>query len=115
MPDEPITTHPNQEKFAELKFPGFLRNPTEGGDIIPPTPVWAPFLTINPKTGTLQAPDGSYWTDSTFFHGRPIAPNSAIIASIEAPRAGGQLFYQFDPLFHDNMIFSLHPRSDTVR
>ncbi len=115
MPVAAITTHPNQEQFADLKFPGFLRNPTDGGDIIPPTPVWAPFLTINPETGTLRAPDGRYWTDYTYFHGRPVDPGTAIIANIEAPRAGGQLFYQFDPLFHDNMIFSLHPRADTVR
>lgn len=115
MPTGVITTHPNKAKFAELKFPGFLRNPSDGGDIIPPTPVWAPFLTMNPETGTLRAQDGSYWTNRTYFHGRPIDPGSAIIAEIEAPRAGGQLFYQFDPLFHDNMIFSLHPRSDTVR
>ena len=27
----------------------------------------------------------------------------------------GQLFSQFDPLFHDNSVFSLHPRSDIVR
>ena len=115
MPDGVITTHPNQGKFAELKFPGFLRNPGPGGDIIPPTPIWAPFLTLNPETGTLEAPDGRYWTDYTYFHGRPIDPNGSIVALVESPRAAGQLFYQFDPLFHDNMIFSLHPRSDAVR
>ena len=115
MPAGVITTHPNRAKFAELKFPGFLRNPSDGGDIIPPTPVWAPFLTMNPETGTLRAPNGRYWTNYTYFHGRPIDPNSAIFTEVEAPRAGGQLFYQFDPLFHDNMIFSLHPRSDAIR
>ena len=116
MPEAPITTHPDQENFAELTFPGFLRNPNpEGGDIIPPTPVWSPFLALNPETGTLKAPDGSYWTDQTYLHGRPIQPGEAFTATIEAPRAAGQLFYQFDPLFHDNMIFSLHPRSDIVR
>ncbi len=30
-------------------------------------------------------------------------------ATIEAPRAAAQLFYQFDDLFHDNAIFSPHP------
>ena len=38
-----------------------------------------------------------------------------IVATVEAPRASAQLFYQFDPLFHDNMIFSYHPRSDIIR
>ena len=113
MPDGVITTHLNQEKFAELNFPGFLRNPTnDGGDIIPPTPVWEQFLALNPETGTLFAPDGSYWTDDTYLHGRPVAGGETITATVEGPRASGQLFYQFDPLFHDNMIFSYHPRSD---
>lgn len=115
MPTGPITTHPNQESFPEVNFPGFLRNPSMGGDIIPPTPVWAPFLTLNPTTGTLVAPDGSWWVDATYFHGRPVAPNTSVFATVEAPRASAQLFYQFDPLFHDNMIFSYHPRSDIVR
>lgn len=115
MPEGPITTHPNRAQFAEVRFPGFLRNPGAGGDIIPPTPVWAPFLTLNPETGTLQAPDGSWWVDQTYFHGMPVPPGGSIIAEIEAPRASAQLFYQFDPLFHDNMIFSLHPRSDAAR
>ena len=115
MPTAPITTHPNRERFAEINFPGFLRNPSDGGDIIPPTPVWAPFLTLNPETGTLKAPDGSYWVDQTYFHGAPVAPGTSLVAEVEAPRASAQLFYQFDPLFHDNMIFSLHPRSDAAR
>jgi len=114
MPEGPITTHPDQERFPEVSFPGFLRNPG-GGDIIPPTPVWAPFLTLNPETGTLFDPEGRYWVDATYFHGRPVDAGASILANVEAPRAAGQLFYQFDPLFHDNMIFSYHPRSDIVR
>jgi len=115
MPTEAITTHPDRDAFPELNFPGFLRNPTNGGDIIPPTPTWAPFLTLNPETGSLLDPEGNYWVDSTYFHGRPVHPGRSIVANVEAPRAGAQLFYQFDPLFHDNMIFSLHPRSDSFR
>ena len=116
MPVAEITTHPNGEDFPKLQFPGFLRNPlATGGDIIPPTPAWAPFLVLNPVTGTLKAPDGSWWVDQTYFHGRPVLPSQSIVANVEAPRASGQLFYQFDPLFHDNTVFSLHPRADAVR
>ena len=115
MPDSTITTHPDQINFANLNFPGFLRNPSEGGDIIPPTPVWSPFLQLNPTTGSLYDIDGNPWVDQTYFHGRPVFANSSITAIIEAPRASAQLFYQFDPLFHDNMIFSYHPRSDIAR
>jgi len=115
MPTSTITTHPDQANYANLTFPAFLRNPGAGGDIIPPTPTWAPLLTHNPITGTLYDPDGRAWVDSTYFHGRPIDGNSSMVVEIEAPRASAQLFYQFDPLFHDNMIFSYHPRSDIVR
>jgi len=116
MPAGEITTHPDQGKFPTLQFPGFLRNPlSNGGDIIPPTPKWGPFLVLNPETGTLKGPDGNWWVDQTYFHGRPVLPGESIVANVEAPRAGAQLFYQFDPLFHDNTVFSLHPRSDAVR
>jgi len=99
-----------------LRFPPFLRNPNpNGGDIIPPTPVWKPFLYINPTNGTLfnngiDASDG-YWTDLTYAHGAPISAGTAITAMIESPRASGQVFYQFDDLFHDNAIFSPHTKN----
>ena len=115
MPKDEITTHPDQENFASLKYPGFLQNPTNGGDLIPPTPRWGPFLALSPETGKLRGPNGRYWVDYTYLHGRPVLNNRSIVAEIEAPRAGAQLFYQFDPLFHDNMIFSYHPRSDIAR
>jgi hypothetical protein len=97
-----------------LWFPPFLRNPNSaGGDIIPPTTAWKPFLWINPNNGTLfidpTDPEQGYWADLTYSHGRPIAAGSALTATIEAPRAAAQLFYQFDDLFHDNAIFSPHP------
>ena len=115
MPEWSITTHPNQQKFARLEFPGFLRNLGNGGDIIPPTPKWSPFLVLSPETGTLQNPDGSWWEAQTFFHGRPVYPGESTEANVEAPRASAQLFYQFAPLFHDNSVFSLHSRSDAQR
>lgn len=93
----------------ELAFPPFLRNPDpEGGDIIPPTPVWAPFLFLNPNDGTLKNGDG-YWVDETYIHGAPVEANDDITATIENPRTAGMVFYQFDPLFHDTAIFSPHP------
>ncbi|MEF8843135.1 MAG: hypothetical protein V5A62_16170 [Haloarculaceae archaeon] len=98
----------------ELVFPKFLRNPADnGGDIIPPTPLWAPFLFLDPENGTLfeNGTDGSdgYWIDETYSQGAPVPANGDIGAEIEAPRAAGFVFYQFDPLFHDNAIMSPHP------
>jgi len=98
-----------------LWFPPFLRNPNPnaGGDIIPPTPAWKPFLFINPNNGTLfndpADPSQGYWVDQTYAHGRPLVAGEAITANINPPRASGQVFYQFDDLFHDNAIFSPHP------
>lgn len=98
-----------------LWFPPFLRNPNPdaGGDIIAPTAAWKPFLWINPNNGTLfidpSDPSKGYWADQTYAHGRPIAAGGDLSANLLMPRASGQLFYQFDDLFHDNAIFSPHP------
>lgn len=102
---------------TELRFPPFLRNPAQGqfgaGDIIPPTGAWEHFLFFNPHTGSLYIDENDkskgYWVDLTFQHGRPVFANGSIVASVELPRASGQVFYQFDDLFHDNSIFSPHP------
>lgn len=98
-----------------LLFPPFLRNPNpNGGDIFPPTPAWKPFLHINPNNGSLYIdpndPSKGFWADLTFAHGRPIPGGTSLTANIEAPRAAGQVFYQFDHLYHDNAIFSPHPQ-----
>jgi len=107
---------------TELRFPPFLRNPCQEGngvcgDIIPPTSAWEPFLFLNPRNGTLyndpNNPSSGYWTDYTYAHGRTIPAGHFVDARIEMPRAGAQLFYQFDDLFHDNAIFSPHPILDT--
>ncbi|RKY22571.1 MAG: hypothetical protein DRQ55_00615 [Planctomycetota bacterium] len=98
-----------------LWFPPFLRNPdpVSGGDIIPPTPAWKPFLWINPTNGTLwldpSDPSQGAWADLTYSHGAPIAPGLGLSATVEQPRCSGQVFYQFDDLYHDNAIFSPHP------
>ena len=110
----PAPNDPSVPK-TELRFPPFLRNPNAvaGGDILPPTPAWKPFLFLSPENGTLfiDANDESkgYWADLTYAHGTPIAALDSLTANIEAPRASGQVFYQFDDLFHDNDIFSPHP------
>jgi len=99
---------------TELRFPPFLRNPNAGagGDIIPPTAAWKPFLYLNPANGTLfidpNDESKGYWSDLTFAHGTPVSALGSLSATIEAPRASGQVFYQFDDLFHDNDIFSPH-------
>ncbi len=102
---------------TELRFPPFLRNPSQGvegaGDIIPPTGAWRPFLWINPYNNTLfvdeNDPSQGYWADLTYGHGRPVYSGEMITAEVELPRSSGQVFYQFDDLFHDNAIFSPHP------
>ncbi len=105
------------DEAVELRFPPFLRNPSQtvagAGDIIPPTGAWRPFLWINPNNGSLfidpEDESKGYWSDVTFSHGAPIFAGETLAATVELPRASGQVFYQFDDLFHDNMIFSPHP------
>lgn len=108
-----VDTDGDGEKDA-LWFPPFLRTPAEkGGDIIPPNPAWQPFLSLNPDNGTLfidpADPSKGYWADETYVHGRPVFATDDITTTVEMPRASAQVFYQFDPLFHDNAIFSPHP------
>lgn len=102
---------------CELRWPPFLRNPCQDGedcgDIIPPTDAWRPFLWYNPNNGTLfidpDDPSKGHWADLTYSHGSPVFAGESLNAKIELPRASGQVFYQFDDLFHDNSIFSPHP------
>lgn len=115
FPDDIYPDHP-----VELRFPPFLRNPSQGaagaGDIIPPTGAWRPFLWLHPENGTIfndpADPSKGYWADLTFSHGAPVFAGQTLNATIELPRASGQVFYQFDDLFHDNMIFSPHPLAE---
>lgn len=107
----------NPDQPTELRFPPFLRNPDQigddAGDIIPPTGAWRPFLWINPNNGSLfidpDDPSKGHWADLTYSHGTPVFAGKALAATIELPRSSGQVFYQFDDLFHDNSIFSPHP------
>ena len=116
----PAPNDPSVTK-TELRFPPFLRNPAQGnelaGDIIPPTPSWEPFLFIHPQNGTLWNDPNDHskghWVDKTMAHGAPIFAGEHKAITIEMPRASGQLFYQFDDLFHDNAIFSPHPIIDS--
>ena len=110
---------PSGMEATMLRFPPFLRNPNaNGGDIIPPTPVWKPFLWINPNNGTLfiDPADHSkgFWSDLTYSHGTPVKAGTSLNADIEAPRYAGQVFYQFDELFHDNAMFSPHTSEITA-
>jgi hypothetical protein len=102
---------------VELRFPPFLRNPSQGvegaGDIIPPTSAWETFTWINPANGTVYIDPNDHskghWADLTYAHGAPVFAGESLSANVELPRASGQVFYQFDDLFHDNDIFSPHP------
>ena len=118
---------------VELRFPPFLRNPCQNdeqhcGDIIPPTDVWRPFIWLSPHNGTIwidpEDHSKGFWADLSYAHGRPVFGandpraesdpyfKNVVSANVELPRAAGQVFYQFDDLFHDNMIFSPHPLSE---
>jgi len=107
----------NRPEPCELRFPPFLRNPSQGdseaGDIIPPTGAWETFTWINPNNGTIYIDPNDkskgHWADLTYAHGAPVFAGKSRNATVELPRASGQVFYQFDDLFHDNSIFSPHP------
>jgi hypothetical protein len=86
---------------------------TGAGDIIPPTGAWETFTYLSPHNGTIYIDPNDkskgHWADLTYGHGTPVFAEGTLDATIELPRASGQVFYQFDDLFHDNSIFSPHP------
>lgn len=89
-----------------LLFPDWMRNPSaQGGDLIPSTPLWQPFLYRNPWNGTiwLNPLDHSQglWADQTFAFGEPLAPASASTFTIRRPRSLGQALWHFDGLYRD--------------
>lgn len=88
-----------------LIFPAWMRNPDlQGGDFIPATEHFEPFLYLSPANGTQwidsNQPALGYWSDLTYAFGTPVAAGSDHVAQIVKPRAMGQAMWLFDGLFN---------------
>jgi hypothetical protein len=89
-----------------LIFPNWLRNPGIGGDLIPTTPEWKPFLYLNPNNGTPWIDPGDpaqgWWVDRTFVFGQPLPEQSAQTISVIRTRAVGQALWHADGMYREN-------------
>lgn len=87
----------------QLRFPPWLRNPVAaGGDLIPATRAWEPFLYLNPANGSIYLdparPEDGLWSERSFAFGAPIAAGTALNAEILAKRALPQALWLSDGL-----------------
>ena len=86
-----------------LLFPAWMRNPDpQGGDLIPSTPDFEPFLYLSPVNGTPFIdplnPALGYWTDLSGVFGVAVAPGTDHVAQVVKPRMMGQAMWLFDGL-----------------
>lgn len=90
----------------QLLFPDWLQNPSTGGDLIPTTPLWKPFLYLNPGNGTIWIDPLDHglglWADLTYAFGEPIAAGVDTSFTMRRPRTQGQALWHYDGLFQDN-------------
>ncbi|MFK5956375.1 MAG: hypothetical protein QM477_08035 [Planctomycetota bacterium] len=106
-PDGAFNTDTNGDgQLNALLFPAWLRNPSaSGGDLIPSTPLWLPFLYRNPNNGTAWMDPTDHalgaWIDQSFVFGEPIQANSDGFLEMRRPRSQGQALWHYDGLFRD--------------
>jgi hypothetical protein len=96
-----------------LIFPDWMRNPDSGGgDLIPTTPDFEPFLWLSPENGTpwLDPADRAAgpWAASTFAFGLPVPANGAAAFTLVRPRFTGQGLWWSDGLFRDGGVGVTH-------
>ncbi len=87
----------------QLRFPPWLRNPgPSGGDLIPATPAWEPFLYLNPANGTPYLdparPRDGLWSDRSFAFGAPLAAGANLAVEVIAKRGLPQALWIVDDL-----------------
>jgi hypothetical protein len=106
-PDGLVNTDTDGDLVEDaLIFPDWLRNPhAAGGDAIPTTPDFAPFLWLSPENGTPWQdpanPAAGPWAARTFALGFPVTADSAQSFTMVRPRFSGQGLWYADGLWRD--------------
>jgi hypothetical protein len=96
-----------------LVFPAWMRNPDpQGGDLIPTSPDFEPFLWLSPENGTPwvdpQNPAAGPWAARTYAFGQPVAAGSAATVTLVRPRFTGQGLWYSDGLWRDGGVGVTH-------
>lgn len=91
----------------QLRFPAWLRNPDPaGGDLIPSTLAWEPFLYLNPSNGTVWLdpanPDDGLWADRSYAFGEPVPAASSANLEVVAKRGLPQALWIVDGLLRSD-------------
>lgn len=97
----------------QLVFPDWMRNPdAQGGDLIPTTPDFEPFLWLSPHNGTPwvdpQNPAAGPWAARTYGFGQPVAAGADAAVTIVRPRFTGQGLWYSDGLWRDAGFSATH-------
>lgn len=96
-----------------LIFPDWMRNPDPaGGDLIPTTPDFEPFLWLSPENGTpwLNPADHAQgpWAARTMAFGQPVPAAASQTLTLVRPRYTGQGLWYTDGLWRDQAITATH-------
>lgn len=96
-----------------LLFPDWMRNPeAAGGDLIPTTPDFEPFLWLSPANGTPWLDPAHHaagpWAEQTFAFGLPVPAGGAASFTLVRPRFTGQGLWCADGLWRDMGVGVTH-------
>ncbi len=113
-PDGFLNADTNQDLILDaLIFPTWMRNPEPlGGDLIPTSPDFEPFLWLSPENGTPWMDPANHaagpWAARTLGFGQPVAADSAAVFTIVRPRFTGQGLWYSDGLWRDAGVGVTH-------
>jgi len=113
-PDGFVNADTNNDLILDaLIFPNWMRNPELlGGDLIPTSPDFEPFLWLSPENGTPWVDPGNHaagpWAARTHGFGQPVAANGAAVFSVVRPRFTGQGLWYSDGLWRDAGVGVTH-------
>jgi hypothetical protein len=113
-PDGMVNTDTDGDLVLDsLIFPDWMRNPDlAGGDLIPTTPDFEPFLWLSPENGTPWINPANHaegpWAARTYALGEPVPAASNFSFTMVRPRYTGQGLWYTDGLWRDQSITATH-------
>ena len=113
-PDGMVNTDTDGDLILDaLIFPAWMRNPDPaGGDLIPTTPDFEPFLWLSPENGTPWVDPANHslgpWAARTMAFGQPVGAGTSQVLTLVRPRFSGQGLWYSDGLWRDQSISASH-------
>ena len=113
-PDGFVNADTNGDLILDaLLFPNWMRNPDPlGGDLIPTSKDFEPFLWLSPANGTPWVDPANHaagpWAARSFGFGQPVVANGAAVLTVVRPRFTGQGLWYSDGLWRDAGVGVTH-------